>query len=598
MFADLKGKERHSCIGTMAVFKLIKAFIAENPGTIALYLILLMAATVISIVGITRATASMYENASKSNKNSAMKMLSIIIVLTVISQSLTYGVDWIDNRMAPRFRQFATQSVVKEIFSANRMSFLDVIPMRYRAYLKSTAQSTYHIFNTLIKTYTPNIVLALCLLAYLFYLDYRYGLIFLFGGAVITITFFANKNNVMETTKAVEVQSRTADIYTYDVLSCLNTVVSKNTLAQEFDNITGVVQTATEKHIEMNQNFDNLNYMFVGFIIVLAFVVMWLALSKLGKKSKNDNKGAVTAVLTALSLMATLRTKMSSITTANLNVVTEFGRYNANVLESVQSMAKLDGTQILCSPENHGRTEGTACRLFLDFEDVSFAYPGSQRQIIQNFNWSIGPGINVLKAKSGCGKTTLAKIIMRLFDPSSGTIRINGINIQDIQVDSIRKNIVFSNQDMGLFNRTLREICLYGTDATEQELQEVWSMFQDSFRDVSLDDRVGLSGGRMSTGMKQILRIANLLLSQTPCALIDEPCAGLDPKNKKTVLRLIKQLGKKKKTVLLITHDAEVTRYGNNVYYMEPPKNDMQKKVSKASDLVKTETSNDQLDWA
>ena len=178
----------------------------------------------------------------------------------------------------------------------------------------------------------------------------------------------------------------------------------------------------------------------------------------------------------------------------------------------------------------------------------------------------------MLKATSGCGKTTLAKIVMRLFDPSEGTIKINGMDIQDIKVDSIRKNIVFSNQDMGLFNRSLREICLYGTDATERELQEVWSMFENSFKGISLDDRVGLSGGRMSTGMKQILRIANLLLSQTPCALIAEPCAGLDPDNKRTVLNLVRELGKKKKTVLLITHDAEVAKCGKNVYYMVPPK--------------------------
>ena len=579
----------------MSVFKLIKAFVVETPGTIALYLVLLMAATVISIVGITRATASMYENASKSKKAGAMKMLGIIIGLTVLAKALTYGVDWIDNRIAPRFRQFATQSVVKEIFDANRMSFLDVIPMRYRAYLKSTAQSTYHIFNTVIKTYTPNIVLAICLLAYLFYLDYRYGLVFLVGGVAVTLTFLANKNQIMENTRAVEVRARTADIYTYDVLSCMNTVVSKNTLAQEYDNITGVMSAATEQHVRMNQQFDNLNYMFVGFIVVLAFVVMWMALSKLGDGEKE--KGPVTAVLTALSLMATLRVKMSSLSTANLNVVTEYGRYNANVLDSVQSMAKVDGTKEICTGVDAG-LKGVACEINLDFEDVSFTYPGSLREIIQDFNWSIGPGINVLKAKSGCGKTTLAKIIMRLFDPSSGTIRINGIPIQDVQVDSVRKNFVFSNQDMGLFNRTLREICLYGTDATEKELQEVWSMFEDSFKGITLDDRVGLSGGRMSTGMKQILRIANLLLSKTPCALIDEPCAGLDPKNKKIVLRLIQELGKKRKTVMLITHDAEVTRYGKNVYHMEPPTSSAPTQKAEDSDAVKGATDSSQLDWA
>lgn len=549
----------------MPVVDLIKEYVTENPGTIALYLVMLMASTILSIVGVTRATASMYEHTTRGKKLPAMKMLGIIVALTVVISALSYGVDYLDNRMAPRFRQFATNSVVKEIFDANKMSFLDVIPMRYRAYLKSTAQSTYQIFFTFIKTYIPNIILALCLLAYLFYLDYRYGIVFLVGGAAVTITFLANKNQIMRNTRNVEVQARSADIFTYDVLSCLNTVVSKNTLDQEHENIKMALEKATQKHIEMNQKFDNLNYMLVAFIVVLAFVVMWLAIDKL-----SQGPAVVTSVLTALSLMATLRTKMTSISTANLNVVTEFGKYNANVLDSVQSMAKTDGTRLIC--ESGESNDGVACRVKIDFNSVGFTYPGTERPIIKDFTWSIGPGLNVLRAKSGCGKTTLAKIMMRLYDVTEGSITVNNIPIGDIQVDNVRKNFVFSNQDMGLFSRSLREICTYGTSATEAELQEVWSMFQDSFTGVSLDDNIGLAGGRMSTGMKQILRLANILLSATPVVLLDEPCSGLDPKNTRTVLKLLKALGSKGKTVLLITHDQRVASIGQNVYKMEPPK--------------------------
>jgi ABC-type multidrug transport system fused ATPase/permease subunit len=546
----------------MPVVDLIKEYVTQNPGSITLYLVLLIASTIMSIVGVTRATASMYENVTKGDRVSAMKMLGIIVGLTVVISAMTYGIDYLDNRMAPRFRQFATNSVIKEIFDANKMSYLDVVPMRYRAYLKSTAQSTYQIFFTFIKTYIPNITLAVCLLAYLFYLDYRYGVVFLIGGVAASITFLANKDQIMRNTRRVEMQARSADMFTFDVLSCLNTVVCKNTLDHERENIKLVMERATQKHIEMNQSFDNLNYMLVAFLVVLAFVVMYLAIDKLRK-----GPAVVTAVLTALSLMATLRAKMSSISTANLNVVTEFGRYNANVLDSVQSMVKTDGTRLICE----GVEGGKPCDVKISFQNVGFTYPDTTRPIIKGFTWSIGPGLNVLRAKSGCGKTTLATILMRLHDATEGDILINGIPIGDIQVENVREVIEFSNQDLKLFSRSLREICMYGTSATEAELQSVWSIFKGTFVGVDLGENVGLAGGRMSTGMKQILRLANIILGDKRVVILDEPCSGLDPINKKTALNLLKAMGSSGKTVLLITHNAEVAKIGQNVYEMKPP---------------------------
>ena len=564
----------------MPVVDLIKEYVTENPGSITLYLVLLMVSTILSIVGVTQATASMYEHTTRGSRLSAMRMLGIIVGLTVVISALTYGIDYLDNRMAPRFKQFATNAVVKEIFDANKMSYLDVVPMRYRAYLKTTAQSTYQIFFTLIKTYIPNIILAVCLLAYLFYLDYRYGVVFLVGGTAATMAFLANKDQVMRNTRRVEMQARSADMLTFDVLSCLNTVVCKNTLDQERENIKVVLEKATEKHIEMNQSFDNLNYMLVAFIVVLAFVVMYLAIDKLRK-----GPVVVTAVLTALSLMATLRTKMTSISTANLHVVTEFGRYNANVLDSVQSLAKTDGTRLICEAGD------TSCDVRISFQNVGFTYPDTVRPIIKNLTWSIGPGLNVLRAKSGCGKTTLATIMMRLYDATEGVITINGIPIGDIQVDNVREVIEFSNQDLKLFSRSLREICMYGTSATEAELQDVWSIFQDTFAGMDLDENIGLAGAKMSTGMKQILRLANIILGDKRVVILDEPCSGLDPVNKKTALNLLKALGSSGKTVLLITHNAEVAKIGQNVYKMEPPAYVETPKVSDVSSKAASSTN-------
>jgi ATP-binding cassette subfamily C protein LapB len=207
---------------------------------------------------------------------------------------------------------------------------------------------------------------------------------------------------------------------------------------------------------------------------------------------------------------------------------------------------------------------GQCSTVRVDFEHVSFQYPGTARPVIADFSWSMVPGINVLCAMSGSGKTTLARLLMRLYEPDSGLIRINGVPLRHVVLDSLRTNVVFSNQDMGLLDRTVREVCLYGTTATEEDLVRVWESFQDCFRGISLDDRIGLSGGRMSTGMKQVIRLANIRLSNSPCVILDEPFSGLDAHNRDAAIALVRGMAARGCTVLLITHEPDVMLLADN----------------------------------
>jgi ABC-type multidrug transport system fused ATPase/permease subunit len=190
---------------------------------------------------------------------------------------------------------------------------------------------------------------------------------------------------------------------------------------------------------------------------------------------------------------------------------------------------------------------------------VSFKYPGTSRPVLSGFSWAFGPGgVHVLCAKSGSGKTTVACLLLRLYHPDAGTIRINGVPLRDVAEDSLRTAVIFSNQDMGLLDRTIREVCLYGTTATEQDLARVWDTFKDCFQGLGLDDRIGLSGDRMSTGMKQVIRLTNVRLSNAPCVVLDEPFSGLDAENRAAAIALVQDMAANGRTVFLITHEADV----------------------------------------
>jgi ABC-type multidrug transport system fused ATPase/permease subunit len=535
--------------------ELIRAYAASDPWTVAGFVVLLTAATAVGVIGLTKATATLSFQVSTGAKRAAIITVGVLVLLMVVQRLLMFGVDRLDHAMSTQFREFTTARLMRDVVETNRTTLHDVHPLRYRAYVEASVASSFQVFDACLKTYLPNGVMLVALAAYLFYLDVRYGAALLATLAFAVLAFFAHKDHLAQKTREAEARSHAATTFTYDVLSCIDTVVAKNTHVQELAGVEAALRESAEGTRALGLTMDVGNLVMSGAIIAGVAVITLIGVTKLGMGT------SAPAVLAMLGLVSTLRYRIGSIAAANSAIVGQTSRFEANALPHVSSRPTENtlGQKELCEG---GRTCAGPVRV--DFEHVSFKYPGTDRQVIADFSWSIGPGINVLSAKSGRGKTTLASLVLRLYTPDSGLIRVNGVPLSDLSVDSLRANIVFSSQDMGLLDRTIREVCLYGTTATDQDLAEVWETFKDCFQGISLDDRIGQSGGRMSTGMKQVIRLTNIRLSKSPCILLDEPFSGLDAENRDAAIGLVRAIAASGRTVLLITHEPDVMLLADN----------------------------------
>lgn len=203
------------------------------------------------------------------------------------------------------------------------------------------------------------------------------------------------------------------------------------------------------------------------------------------------------------------------------------------------------------------------------YKDVCFSYD-SEKQILKNVNLEISAGQTVaLVGNSGGGKTTLANLLPRFYDITGGEISIDGIDIRNIELDSLRDLIAIVFQDNFLFNGTIKENILLGNEnATDEELNTAiksacLSNFVASLKN-GLNTQVGERGVLLSGGQKQRIAIARAFIKNAPIVILDEATSALDNKSEAIVQKAIDNL-MKDRTVLIIAHRLSTIRNADKI---------------------------------
>ena len=193
----------------------------------------------------------------------------------------------------------------------------------------------------------------------------------------------------------------------------------------------------------------------------------------------------------------------------------------------------------------------------IDVENVSFAY--GEEQILSDVSLSVKKGETLgIHGRSGSGKSTLLKLLMRFYDPKSGSIKINGEILPNINTRSLRDNMAYITQQTYIFNETIEEnIRLARRDATLDEIMEAAK--KASIHDFILSLPEGYQtkmtelGGNLSDGEKQRIGIARAFLHNAPIILLDEPTSNLDSLNEAMILKSLLNV-KAEKLIILVSH--------------------------------------------
>ena len=194
----------------------------------------------------------------------------------------------------------------------------------------------------------------------------------------------------------------------------------------------------------------------------------------------------------------------------------------------------------------------------IELRSVDFGYAES-RIVLRDINLSIAPNQIVgLVGGTGAGKSTLLSLVPRFYDPTTGSVMLDGRDVHEITKKSLRAQIAIVLQDTLLFSTTVRENIAYGRpDATEEEIVEAARRAQaDEFirqMPQGYSNLVGERGGHLSVGQRQRIGIARAFLKNAPILLLDEPTSALDPSTEAAIMETIKEL-MRGRTTLIATH--------------------------------------------
>jgi ABC-type multidrug transport system fused ATPase/permease subunit len=206
------------------------------------------------------------------------------------------------------------------------------------------------------------------------------------------------------------------------------------------------------------------------------------------------------------------------------------------------------------------------------FRGVSFAYQ-RDRPVLTGVDLRAEAGmITAIVGPTGSGKSTAVALLLRLFDPDSGAIEIDGIDLRRFDLESLRRNISIALQENLLFGTTIRENIRYAVpNATDAQVREAARIAcADAFIEEQLegyDTQLGERGAKLSTGQRQRLSIARAIIKDTPILVLDEPTASLDASTELSVMRNLGEWGRGR-AIFLITHRLSTIRRANQILYL------------------------------
>lgn len=222
----------------------------------------------------------------------------------------------------------------------------------------------------------------------------------------------------------------------------------------------------------------------------------------------------------------------------------------------------------------HARPLGSGARGIVELGDVSFRYPETEGPALENVSFRVEPGETLaMVGPSGSGKSTITKLLLRFYDPDSGVIRLDGHDLRDITLRSLRENVAVLFQEAPLLDASVRENIAFGMpDATDEEVEAAAGAADAHDFVLALpegyDSRVGQKGRLLSGGQRQRIAIARALLRDAPVLVLDEPTTGLDTAAARRIMDPLRRL-MEGRTTIIISHDPAAVREADRLVILE-----------------------------
>jgi ABC-type bacteriocin/lantibiotic exporter with double-glycine peptidase domain len=403
------------------------------------------------------------------------------------------------------------------------------------------------------------------------------------GGMFILVNLFLLAYILFVSPKIIEknVEYETGvnenEAHMLEMLNNIDKIVYRGQTKQESENLNKITQDTIEKskNFYTYVNLQESLLSFMMYCIITVFLIYNIQRVKNNKISKVVFITFVTIILLYKDKISLVIWQVNNLAEFNGRVVGVLKHYNESILlnETHPKNSELHRKQVEHHDYLFGKTEYKPVKLQFNkitFKNVSFKYRTKDTYVFKNFSMEVYVNGKIVgfTGKSGRGKTTLMKLVLKMYKDYEGEIYIDDVNIREIDPDYLRKNVIYVNQHSKLFDKTIIENIMYGCphtttcDGNLKQIIEKYPKIRELFKDNDIyTTRVGPLGEKMSGGQRMIISILTGLISPSQCGLVlDEPTSGLDAELKKEVIDLIRENRKNKKFIIIVSHDKDIYR--------------------------------------
>jgi len=544
-------------------------FVQEHPVIVILYTLFTMFSFPLETILVPRIYSDFLDKLTKPAKNLNREVfyrffIALFIVLVVVNGSSMVSL-FIESILIPDMYAYFYDFIFINLLSKHENQIGDIEIAKVITQLHVLPETLYNILNTVCVWGFPRIITIIMVNIYFIILHWKLGATSI---SLLFLILFCNYYLFVPCLDHVHKKHRAIDEknnYTHDKLMNTFAIFSCGNKDVEIKNYL-------ENTIKYTEKFRNsMNCMMKSIacstvLVIITYLLLIIVPTMLYWNNEMTFMNMTSVIITVIFYVPCL----VDINNLFPSVANDLGILS-NAEDFIKELYDVQ-TQNAASTAAKGYTkeDEKLTKSDIVIRDLTFEYlPG--KPIFQNFSLTIAERQKVaIVGPSGNGKSTIIKLIMGYYHVSDGNIFIGGKDLNHFTLNELRKQITYVHQKPQLFNMTVLENMQYGNGASRESIIEIMekhglaAIFRkggenghDNKNNEFLDARVGIDGGNLSGGQKQMVLIMRALMRPKPIVIMDEPTTAIDAENKTHVIRAVKLLCENA-TVIIVTHEREL----------------------------------------
>lgn len=479
-----------------------------------------------------------------------MGWIYIVLMLSIVFCIINYIKGIIQGKILVEVSAFSRKETIDHLFKNLIDKYEEIEESDIGWLVTSSYWSARNIIRYMFDYVVPFVFTFVIISIYFFTMNKEMFILIIVHFLILLFYININTNETINKCNTQDNEWRRNGNILGDKIKNLLNIIFDNTLHFELEDINSnqnkFNDTVSElfKHTEKIVFITNIiNYTFISICVILIYIKF---------KNKVIKYEYVSTLIMILLIYLSMLTTFINET---LFVAPHYYKIN-----TINDMMSVRSSQVCNSIHNFYK---------ITIQNAYFKY-NDGKYIIKNMNITFEPKkINILVGKSGDGKTTLMKLILKMYILNYGDIFLDDINIKNICNKDIRDNIYYVNQRTILFNESILYNLKYGNEASNEyiiELLKKYELYEYYTRfETKLETKAGVNGSNLSLGMQKIIMIVRGILKPNKNIIIfDEPLTSLDKDTRKKIIKLIIN-ETKDKTLIIISHDNEIMPYADKI---------------------------------